>query len=215
MLVYGCHDRGAGQLVEPVAERASIRKLGSCEIARGGIPCVILSPGIDELKHRQHESPKLVDGNFRSRACTGLGQDALARESPIEQRRLESIDPVQKVNSLYLGRRNATRCKRNRRFCLGPDECERSIHTAILNTSRLVEPAVLLIRQVPFGAEEMLRLPNSLVEGKVFETVDRVVMHERFHRPELRDRFNGLFDLVMERAHRGHRQADALRAARG
>ncbi len=87
--------------------------------------------------------------------------------------------------------------------------------TTLLNASRLVKAAVLVVRQIPFGPEEMLCLPNRLVERKMLEAVDRVVMHERFHRPELRDRFNGLFYLVMERALFGHRPLYAFIAASG
>jgi hypothetical protein len=62
---------------------------------------------------------------------------------------------------------------------------------------------MLVIGQIPFCAEEVLCLPNCLIERKMLEAMDRVVMHKPFHRPELGDRLDGLLDLEVKRA-RGH-----------
>ena len=48
---------------------------------------------------------------------------------------------------------------------------------------------VLLIGQVAVSAQQLVRVADRLIEGQVLQPVNRVVVHEALHRPELGDRF--------------------------
>ena len=58
------------------------------------------------------------------------------------------------------------------------------------DSARTHIPAVGLAREVPIPSHELLAAPDGFLERQILKTMERIVMHERPHRPILGDDFS-------------------------
>ena len=197
----------AGQHLHPVAHRAigwqdDIGRI-RCGVGRFGRRA-------DLRHHPRHRVPQLLQIRlFRVPAAriATAPQDAPPRrlweiglkatpasargERPVHQQRLECIETEQQLGppdlfclEVAVAHRHG-RDVRNRR----PDPLQRRRHAVGGDAAAAVQLAILRVRQIPVPTEQALGATHGLIERQVLQPVDRVVMHEALHGPELRHRF--------------------------
>ena len=197
----------ARQLLQPVGDGASVgqidrrRRVGAgCERAVEAPAQTAALPQVTEVGSQAAgcRSPLL-----RARLCGVRGQIALqvleraaGAECPGQEHRLERPEAEQQVRPPDVAGVDApvAALDRGRRRRRRADAIEGLRQAHLGDAAGLPGLPILGVRQIALPAEQMARLANRPIERQVLQSVNRVVVHEPLHRPEVGDRLGRLMD---------------------